>query len=240
MTEEDDRMFQTEVIGTPQALTRIRGELLVAVARDASPKWRRRKAGLVAVVAVVAVGAATSAIAAVSGAFSSAPPEVKQTFADLGAAGSNAIEIGTIDEHAAYAAPTANGGFCLYFAPNPRSGPSGPDCTASDPKPGEIALNLSLGNDGGFVFGRVGSENAVRVDIDVPGQTTLSATVRDERFFLVQLPASSMPELWEVNSVVATARDAKGTPVARSEASFAPTDVPTQTTEGLGTSIRPE
>ena len=103
-----------------------------------------------------------------------------------------------IDDHAAYAAPTADGGFCLYFAPNPgaiqRSGPSGSSCAfRGGTKSDEIAINVSLGDDGGSVFGRVGAENAATVEIAVPnGGGTLMRPVAEERFFLVDLPPNAM------------------------------------------------
>jgi hypothetical protein len=236
MSEEDD-MHPTGAIDTIPALGQLRTDLLTAVERDRSRAARRRKVVLAAAVAVVAIGAVGSAIAAATGAFSPAPPDVQRTFAGLGPEvdESKAIAIGTIDDHPAYAAPTENGGFCLYFAPNPRSGPSGSSCT-KDPRPGEIALNVSIGHDGGFVFGRVGSGEATSVEIDLPGQAgTLTTPVRDNRFFLVSLPQNLMDDLDSLEAVVATAKDANGKTVAHSVGRVAPTDVPTDTTGTIPT-----
>lgn len=144
MSEEDD-MHPTGAIETIPALGQLRADLLTAVERDRSKAARRRKVVMAAVIAVIAIGAVGSAIAAATGAFSPAPPDVQRKFADLGPEvdESKAIAIGTIDEHPAYAAPTENGGFCLYFASNPsRSGPNGAVCTTKDPGPTEIALNV--------------------------------------------------------------------------------------------------
>lgn len=39
-----------------------------------------------------------------------------------------ALGIGVIDDHIAYAAPTSGGGFCPHFGRDPRSGPTGSTC----------------------------------------------------------------------------------------------------------------
>jgi hypothetical protein len=132
-------------------------------------------------------------VAATTGLFSPAPERVRGSFDrlnDIRVDSSKAIRIGTIDAHAAYAAPTADGGFCLWFASAQRSGPTGAFCTQGDGvREGEIALAPQSGGDGGFVFGRVGSESAATVEIQLPGGGgAITTPVRPDRFFLAQLP----------------------------------------------------
>jgi hypothetical protein len=234
---QEDEMTETNI----PALGEIRGDLVRAVARDRSRAARRRKTYLGAAVAVVAVGAVGGAIAAVTDAFSPAPPQVKQTFEELnsgpdapGVDASRAVRIGVIDEHPAYAAPTEGGGFCLYFAPNPgvvqRSGPSGSVCTGSDPGPEEIALTPQIGTDGGFAFGRVGSDDAVTVEIELPdGSGIVTAQVGPDRFFLAGLPERALTALANGKKVSAVARDADGTIVARSKQEGLGLGLPTET-----------
>ncbi len=99
--------------------------------RRPRPRPTRTRLALVAAAALVC---GTTAVAAAAGMFSAAPAGVKQVFARLNGSGGHevdagqAVRIGVIDEHEAYAAPIADGGFCLYFAPNRRSGPTGTDC----------------------------------------------------------------------------------------------------------------
>jgi hypothetical protein len=233
----------TETDAIPDGLSRIRGDLVSAVSRDRSHEVGRRKAYLGAAVAVVAVGAVGSAIAAATGAFSPAPPQVKQTFEDLnsgpdapGVDASRAVEIGVIDEHPAYAAPTTEGGFCLYFAPNPgrvqRSGPSGTACTSNDPAPDEIALTPQMGHDGGFAFGRVGAADALSVEIELPDASGIVTTqVGPDRFFLAELPERALTALTYGKTVSAVARNAEGTIVARSTPQGLGLGMPTETTE---------
>src|SRR5919109_2020991 len=89
---------------------------------------------------------------------------VKDVFEEIAGAGgvrideSKAVEIGVIDDHPAYATPTEDGDFCLYFAPNERSGPNGGVCFPEAVEPGDIRLAPEFGHEGGFVFGRVGSD----------------------------------------------------------------------------------
>jgi hypothetical protein len=236
---QEDEMTETHIPGLTPALRQIRGELMTAVARDRSRAARRHKTVLLAAAAVVAAAAVGSAIAAATGAFTPAPPQVMQTFEDLnsgpdapGVDASKAVQIGVIDEHAAYAAPTAGGGFCLYFAPNPgvvqRSGPSGSVCTASEPGPDEIALTPQTGHEGGFAFGRVGTADAVKVEIELPDASGIvTASVGPDRFFLAALPERALSALTYGKTVSAVARNADGTIVARS------------TPEGLGLGMMP-
>jgi hypothetical protein len=234
---QEDEMNETSIA----ELGRIRSDLVKAVTRDRSRTARRRKTYVAVAVAVVAVGAVGGSIAAVTGAFSPAPPQVKQTFEELnsgpGAPGvdaSRAVQIGVIDEHPAYAAPTDGGGFCLYFAPNPgrvqRSGPSGSVCTARDPGPNEIALTPQIGHDGGFAFGRVGTADAVTIEIELPDASGIvAAQVGPDRFFLAGLPERALTALTHGKTVSAVARKADGTIVARSAAVGLELGMPTET-----------
>jgi hypothetical protein len=152
---------------------------------------------------------------------------------------SHAVRIGVIDDHPAYAAPTADGGYCLYFAPSPgrvqRSGPSGGTCTVvGEVGEGEIALAPQFGHDRGFVFGRVGSADAASVEVTLPGRTApLTAPVVADRFFLARLSPSAVRPLTTGETVSATAKNAGGDTVARTtratEESVAPVEVPTTT-----------
>jgi hypothetical protein len=141
-----------------------------------------------------------------------------------------------IDEHPAYAAPTAEGGFCLYFAPNPgraqRSGPSGSICTEGDPGPHEITLTPQMGHDGGFAFGRVGTDDAVKVEIELPDANGIvTASVGPDRFFLADLPERALTALTYGKTVSAVARNAEGGIVARSAPEGLSLGMPTETTE---------
>jgi hypothetical protein len=236
-----------EIIDMTTCLARLREDLVLAIAADQLRSRRRRRVRLagLAIAAMVAVGG--TSVAATTGLFSAAPDDVKSVFDGLEGSGvdaSKAIRIGVIDEHAAYAAPTADGGFCLYFAPNPgavqRSGPSGSSCLPGGTKSDEIAINVSLGHDGGFVFGRVGAENAATVEISVPnGGGVLTGPVAEERFFLVDLPPNAMRALMvdgvisdtaRIEAITVTAMDAQGSVVARAAVGeWAPPDVPTET-----------
>jgi hypothetical protein len=101
------------------------------------PPVARRRLVLVAVTTILVVG--TTALAAASGLFPTAPAEVRRIFAGLSGDrdvdADRAVRIGVIDDHEAYAAPTEDGGFCLYFAPNPRSGPQGITASPAWPTP---------------------------------------------------------------------------------------------------------
>jgi hypothetical protein len=107
----------------------------VAGPADTGRRPRRRPTSrrLTLVAAAAALICSTTAVATAAGMFSAAPAGVKKIFAGLnGSSGhevdaGQAVRIGVIDQHEAYAAPTADRGFCLYFAPNPRSGPTGTD-----------------------------------------------------------------------------------------------------------------
>lgn len=242
------------------ALTSIRDDLIVAIAADRHRTHRRRRTAAVALATVATLVAVGASVAATTGLFSPAPNQVKDTFRRLDAAtgvdGSKAIQVGVIDDHAAYAAPTANGGFCLHFADNPRSGPSGSACLPHGAGPGEIALTVSLGSDGGFVFGRVGNTDATTIKINVPnGGGTLTTPVGEERFFLAKLPARAIAALTitiqpgpkdpptkdggpirsfdasRVDAISATAQDAQGRTVADGiNAALPDPGAPTQTT----------
>lgn len=104
-----------------------------------------------------------------------------------------------------------------------------------------LAISVSAGHDGGFLFGRVGAESAVTVEIAVPnGGGTLRRPVAEERFFLADFP----PKAWRaltaddgtishpawIEAITVTAKDAQGSVVARSTVGeWPPPDVPTET-----------
>lgn len=231
------------------AMARVRADLIRAITADRAHAAARRRIlrrGLLAV-AVVSVGA-TTAVAATTGLFAPAPREVQRSFEHLSTPGhqidaSKAVAIGVIDEHAAYAAPTADGGFCLYFASNPRSGPTGGSCFRHPVQAGDVAFSVSLGTDGGFVFGRAGDAQARNVVIRFPnGGGTLAAPVGEQRFFLAPLTPRAQRSLTvvvepgpkdpptkdggplevidtdRVAAVTAVARDAAGTTIAHGRA----------------------
>jgi hypothetical protein len=224
MNREDTMTdIQTGTVRQPPALGRLRHELVYAVARDQAHRRRRHRARLAALVAVPVLGAAGGAVAAATGGFSRAPDGVQQTFARLndGAGGpavdgSKAVQVGVIDDHAAYAAPAAHGVFCLHFAPNPRSGPSGTTCLPATAGREGIALTPQAGHDGGYVFGRVSADGAVSVDIGLPDGSTVTAPVVEDGFFLVDLPMPALEALAAGATVTATANDADGATVAQS------------------------
>jgi hypothetical protein len=153
---------------------------------------------MAAVIGLLAVGGVGSAIAAATGTFPAAPHAVQQLFQDIDDSGAGnvdvtrAVRIGVIDEHTAYAAPAADGGFCLVFAAAERSGPSGSRCTTAvlaGLVDDEIAFTTEIGADGGFVFGRVAARSATTVEIEVPnGGGTLTAPIREGGFFVMKLP----------------------------------------------------
>lgn len=263
-------MTQREgMIDVTTYLARVREDLVLAIAADQLRSRRRRRvrlAGLAAAATLVVVG---GSVAATTGLFSPAPESVKDTFAGLndatggGIDASKAIKIGVIDDHAAYAAPTDDGGFCLYYASNPRSGPTGSTCTGHDAAAGEIVLNVSLGTDGGFVFGRIGEASATTVEIELPGRGgRISAPVGQDRFFLVNLPESAMRaltvevpvgpkdpptkdggpirsfDLSRIDAITATARDAEGAIVAHGAANSIPEPgTPTETGPNPDTTV---
>jgi hypothetical protein len=219
-----------EIIDMTTCLARLREDLVLAIAADQLRSRRRRRVRLAGLAIAAMVAIVGTSVAATTGLFSAAPDDVKSIFDGLEGTGvdaSKAIRIGVIDDHAAYAAPTSGGGFCLYFAPNQRSGPSGSSCLPGGTKSDEIAINVSVGHDGGFVFGRVGAENAATVEISVPnGGGTLTRPVAEEGFFLADLP----PKAWQaltaddgtishpawIEAITVTAKDAQGSIVARS------------------------
>lgn len=237
-----------ETIDVTTCLARLRGDLMVAIAADQLRSRRRRRTRLGCLALALALAIGGTSVAATRGLFSPAPDDVRSTFDALDGVGvdaSKAIRIGVIDDHPAYAAPTADGGFCLYFAPNPgaiqRSGPSGSSCLPGGTESDEIAIDVSVGHDGGFLFGRVGAESAVTVEIAVPnGGGTLTRPVAEERFFLADFP----PKAWQaltaddgtishpawIEAITVTAMDAQGSVVARSTVGeWPPPDESTET-----------
>jgi hypothetical protein len=220
-----------EMIDVTTVLERVRDDLVEAITADQRRSSRRRGVRLASLLLAGTLGLST-AVAAATGWFSPAPESVKSVFNDLNGNGvevdaSKAIEIGVIDDHPAYSAPTSDGGFCLYFGSSTpalgyeRSGPGGTTCTVllQEVGEGEIVLAPQWGHDGGFAFGRVGTESAVSVAVTLPdGSGTVTAEVASDGFFLADLPESVLEKLarsWPA-TLSATATDADGTVVARS------------------------
>ena len=111
-----------------------------------------------------------------------------------------------------------------------RSGPSGSVCTPSDPGPNELALTPQMGHDGGFAFGRVGTADAVKVEIELPDASGIvTASVGPDRFFLAGLPERALTALTHGKTVSAVARNADGTIVARSSPEGLGLGMPTET-----------
>jgi hypothetical protein len=111
----------------------------------------------------------------------------------------NAVRIGVIDDHVAYAAPTSGGGFCLYFGKNPRSGPSGGTCIRRGAARDEAVFSVLPGTDGGILFGRVGTTRAQKVQVTFPRSgETVSAPTAASGFFAVKIPSRSMRSLMMV------------------------------------------
>jgi hypothetical protein len=217
-------MTQGQIDMTEQ-LTRVRQDLLVAIESDrrrSRHRDRRRVAGVVLAATLVS----TTAAGAATGFFAAAPGWVKDIFGSRdGVDANDAIEVGVIDDHITYAAPSEDGGFCLYYGPDMRSGPSGLGCVpaAGGLQDDQIVMTVALGHDGGFVIGRVGSADATAVDLQLPGEDrTRSTPVREHGFFLLELPAASMRSVMDgdiferLTSLTATATDAQGATVGRS------------------------
>jgi hypothetical protein len=168
--------------------------------REANARRKGRFPSRALVVPVVAVLIlAFGATAAASGLFAPAPPDVIGIFKKLprgdgkGIDSAKAVRVGVIDDHVAYAAPTSNGGFCLYFAPDPRSGPTGTSCIPRGAHTGEVVFSVLPGTDGGLLFGRVGEEDAAMVDITFPDDAgTLTTPVADSGFFGIAIPDAAM------------------------------------------------
>lgn len=159
----------------------------------------RRYLPIIAATLTVALGGTAMAS---SGLFSPAPPSVQRAIGRLNANGSSvdtakAVQIGVIDSHVAYAAPTSNGGFCLYYGKNPqRSGPAGGSCIQRGATSGEAVFSVLMGTDGDLLFGRVGNNQADKVTASFPrsGQTA-SAPVADSGFFALKIPDRSANSL---------------------------------------------
>lgn len=167
--------------------------------RATARRSRRFIAGIGATVVVLGGGAAA---AAAGGVFDPAPPQVKHAFDGLdgyGASvqGDNAVRIGVIDDHVAYAAPTSSGGFCLYFSDNPaRSGPSGGSCLDRGSGPSEAVFSVLWGSDGGILFGRTGSGDATRITATFPRSgDTVATPIADSGFFAVAIPDRALQSL---------------------------------------------
>ncbi|WP_132194095.1 hypothetical protein [Kribbella sp. VKM Ac-2500] len=163
-------------------------------------KRKRRFPSRPHVVAGVAVLIlAFGATAAASGLFAPAPPNVTRIFSELpqengeGVDAAKAVRVGVIDGHVTYAAPTANGGFCLHFAPDPRSGPTGTPCIPRGSHPGEVVFSVLPGSDRGLLFGRAGDKGADTVEIAFPdGAGILTTPIADSGFFAIAIPNAAM------------------------------------------------
>jgi len=220
-------MTQATIDRTAQ-LTKVRQDLLDAIEGDrrrSRHRRRRRVAGLV----VAATLVSGSAAGAATGFFVAAPGWVKDIFgAQDGVQANDGIRVGVIDDHVTYAAPSDDGGFCLYYGPDTRSGPNGLGCTPSDGRDDQVVMTVALGHDGGFVIGRVGSADATSVDVLLPGMDEpFTTSVRDDGFFLLALPAASERFVMDgdvferLASLSATATDAHGAIVGRSATPYA-------------------
>src|SRR5262249_35947305 len=166
------------------------------------PRRGRRARRSLAIAAAVAAALSGTAVASASGMFGSAPPYVQRIFAGLNGHGravdaSNAVRIGVIDDHVAYAPPTSGGGFCLYFGPNPqRSGPTGSTCSQQGAAPDQVVFSVTEGTDGGLLFGRAGTSRAQKITATFPRSgETVDAPVADSGFFAVKIPGQSMRSL---------------------------------------------
>ena len=166
-------------------------------AAEPSPRRRARpRLALVALIATLVLG--STAVAAASGVFPSAPAGVRRIFAGLAGDvdADRAVKIGVIDDHEAYAAPTADGGFCLYFAPNPRSGPSGHHCIPRAARADEVLFTVLPGTDSILIFGRTGAASATHVVVTFPaGNGTLEAPVAGSGFFGATVPEQARDAL---------------------------------------------
>jgi hypothetical protein len=234
--------------------------------REANARRKRRFSSRTLVVPVVAVLIlAFGATAAASGLFAPAPRDVIRIFKKLprgtgeGIDSAKAVRVAVIDDHVAYAAPTAEGGFCLYFAPNPRSGPTGTSCIPRGAHPGEVVFSVLPGTDGGLLFGRAGDKAAVTVDITFPDNSgTLTTSVADSGFFGITIPDAAMRTMMiatqpgpkdpptkdggpimgfvpeRVATISVTALDTKGTRIA----SGVPVTLP-ETSTGTGSGASP-
>jgi hypothetical protein len=210
-----------EMVNVATTLARIRSDLVGAIEEQQRRRRRRRRlTGLVVGVMLVS----GTAVASTTNFFTTAPDWVRGIFEDVPEVDeANAIKVGVIDDHVTYAAPAADGGFCIYYAPDERSGPSGIRCVEGGRA---IPLTLEIGHDGGFVIGRVQAEGAASVDVTLPGlKQPASTPVVEHGFFLVELPDATMHVVMPggvldtapLSSLSATARDAQGEEVARSD-----------------------
>jgi len=164
-------------------------------------RTRRTRRSLTIIAATLTVALGGTAMASTSGLFNSAPQSVKRIFAGLDGHGrsvdaADAVRIGVIDDHVAYAAPTSGGGFCLYFGENPRSGPTGGTCIQRGAAPDEAVFSVLPGTDGGLLFGRVGTTRAQKVTVTFPRSgETVTTQAAGSGFFAVKIPDRSMRSL---------------------------------------------
>ena len=184
------------------ALTEIDAARPSLATRDGRATARRNRRVVAGVGAAVVVALGGGAAAAATGLFDPAPPEVEQAFGGLDGRGASvesteAVRIGVIDDHVAYAAPTSSGGFCLYFSDDPaRSGPSGGSCLDRGSAQDEAVFSVLWGSDGGILFGRAGTGDAQRVTAAFPRSgDTVDTSVADSGFFAVAIPDDALQSL---------------------------------------------
>jgi hypothetical protein len=226
---------ERDTMGLSTGLELVRERLMDAVRADRARARRRHRTRFTGLVLAATLIGGT-AVAAASGMlppslFSPAPDAVQDLFGDLEGAGgpsvdaSRAVVIGSIDERTTYAAPADGGGFCLYFAPAMRSGPTGTRCVRDILGPSDIILSPEFGGDVGFVFGRVGNDTATEVKISWPADRGSTTTrIARDGFFLASIPDRVMEDLTEggsydprrMDGLLAMAFDPQGSVVARS------------------------
>lgn len=214
-------MDREDMIDVPTTLERIRGDLVGAIEQQRRRRGWFRLTGLVVAVMLVS----GTAVASTTSFFTTAPDWVRGIFSTVPEVDeANAIKVGVIDDHGTYAAPADDGGFCLYYAPDIRSGPpSVVRCVEGGHAANVIPLTLEMGGDGGFVVGRVLADGVTSVDVTLPGRVRPTTTpVRDQGFFVVKLPDASMQAVphdglqASLASLSATAKDALGEEIAMS------------------------
>ena len=175
-----------------EALTDVDARRPVTAPVTARPRRSAVRRPLAALAVTTALIVGTTAFAAASGLFPTAPEYVRRIFSgveDRDVDADRAVRIGVVDDHEAYAAPAADGGFCLYFASNPRSGPSGRTCIPRGAEADEVLFTVLPGNDGILMFGRTGAADAETVVVTFPGDGgEVRTPVADSGFFGVTVP----------------------------------------------------
>jgi hypothetical protein len=162
--------FETRLLHALIEIDAARPAVPAALSPARARRARRSRRSLAIIVATLIVALGGTAVASASGLFDPAPPSVQRIIAGLDGHGrtvqaAEAVRIGVIDSHVAYAAPTSGGGFCLYFGHSPRSGPTGGTCIQRGAAPDEAVFSVLPGTDGGILFGRVGTARARKVTV---------------------------------------------------------------------------